>query len=62
MVTHDIDEALVLADELLVLTLAPMRVAARLGIRSPHPRRLEDPELVAIKQRVLTMLQEDRRI
>ena len=60
MVTHDIEEALVLADELLVLTNPPMRVAARLAIDRPHPRRLEDPELVDIKQRVLAMLQKDR--
>jgi len=60
MVTHDIEEALVLADELLVLSNPPMRVAARMGIAMPHPRQLEDPELVDIKQRVLTMLEEER--
>ncbi len=60
MVTHDIEEALVLADELLVLTNPPMRVAARLAISAPHPRQVEDPALAAIKQRVLAMLQKDR--
>ena len=60
MVTHDIEEALLLADELLVLTDAPMRTAARLTIAAAHPRRMEDPELVAIKHRVLAMLQAER--
>ena len=60
MVTHDIEEALVLADELLVLTNPPMRVAARLVLDMPHPRQLENPDLVAIKHRVLAMLQEGR--
>jgi len=60
MVTHDIEEALVLADELFVLTKTPMRAAARLTISAPHPRQVEDPALLAIKHRVLAMLQEDR--
>jgi len=61
MVTHDIEEALVLADELIVLTRPPMRVADRITISMPHPRRLEDPPLVVIKHRVLNMLQEGRQ-
>lgn len=58
MVTHDIEEALLLADELLVLTPPPMQVATRLGLKHPKPRCMEDPDLVAIKSRVLAMLQE----
>ena len=60
MVTHDIEEALLLADELLVLTSRPMQVAARIVMDEPHPRRMEHPRLVALKHRVLTMLQEER--
>lgn len=60
MVTHDIEEALVLADELLVLTRPPMRVADHLAIGQPHPRPLENPECIAIKRRVLDRLAEDR--
>ncbi len=60
MVTHDIDEALLLADELLVLTPPPMQVAARMALEHPKPRRMEDPALLAIKNRVLAMLQEKR--
>ena len=59
MVTHDIDEALLLADELLVLSPPPMQVASRMVLDIPQPRRIENPQLVAIKHRVLAMLQED---
>lgn len=59
MVTHDIEEALHLADELLVLTSLPMQVIAHMALDMPQPRRMEDPRLVAIKQRVLAMLQEE---
>jgi putative hydroxymethylpyrimidine transport system ATP-binding protein len=59
MVTHDIEEALLLADELLVLTSPPMQVAARMVLDVPHPRHMENPQLVAIKHRVMAMLQEE---
>ncbi len=59
MVTHDIEEALVLADALIVLTPPPMRVAARMEIDMPHPRQIEDHRLVSIKHRVLDMLEKD---
>ena len=61
MITHDIEEALLLADELLVLTSLPMQVAARMVLDVPQPRRMENPHLVAIKHRVLDMLQEDNQ-
>ncbi|BBO71341.1 ABC transporter ATP-binding protein [Desulfosarcina alkanivorans] len=60
MVTHDIDEALLLADELLVLSPPPMQVTARMALQVPQPRCMENPQLVAIKHRVLAMLQEER--
>jgi NitT/TauT family transport system ATP-binding protein len=60
MVTHDIEEALLLADELLVLTPPPMQIQARMALEHPKPRRMEDPDLLAIKNRVLAMLQEKR--
>ena len=59
MVTHDIEEALLLADELLVLTPLPLQVVARMALDVSHPRRMEDPGLLAIKHRVLAMLQDE---
>ncbi len=59
MITHDIDEALLLADELIVLTPAPMRIRKRFTLTRPKPRRMNDPLLVELKERMLELLQED---
>ena len=59
MVTHDVEEALLLADDLLVLTAAPMRICERLRLDLPKPRSIADPAFVAIKARVLGRLEEE---
>jgi NitT/TauT family transport system ATP-binding protein len=59
MITHDIEEALVLADEILVLSGRPMRVLERFSLDGPKLRRLDDPQLIRIKEYVLNLLQEE---
>jgi NitT/TauT family transport system ATP-binding protein len=59
MITHDIEEALLLADELIVLTPAPMRIRKRFTLTHPKPRRMNDPLLIELKERMLELLQED---
>jgi len=59
MITHDIEEALRLADEVLVLSGRPMRVLDRFCLPGPKLRRLDDPQLIRIKGHVLTLLQEE---
>ena len=44
-VTHDIDEAVTLADRVIVLAGKPGRIAAELKIDAPRPRRRRDPAL-----------------
>jgi NitT/TauT family transport system ATP-binding protein len=56
MITHDIDEALRLADEILVLGQRPMEVLDRFSLSGPKLRRLDDPELMDIKKYVLSIL------
>lgn len=58
MITHDIEEALRLADEVLVLSGRPMRILDRFSLKEPKPRRLDDPQLIGIKEYVLKLLQE----
>jgi NitT/TauT family transport system ATP-binding protein len=59
MITHDIEEALILADEILVLSGRPMRVLERFSLSGPKLRRLADPQLIEIKEYVLNLLQEE---
>lgn len=59
MITHDIDEALLLADDLLLLSGRPMTIREKFTIVSPKPRKFNDPELLAIKEHVLAKLEGD---
>ena len=58
-VTHDVEEALLLSDEILVLTERPGRLRARLPVTLPRPRTpemLSSPELMALKARLMQLL------
>ncbi|MFF0970797.1 ABC transporter ATP-binding protein [Streptomyces sp. NPDC003703] len=54
LVTHDVDEAIVLADRVLVLDKG--RIGLDLTIDRPHPRSYRDPLLGAYRERLLTAL------
>jgi NitT/TauT family transport system ATP-binding protein len=51
-VTHNIYEAMRLADRVIVFTNSPGRIAADIAVRLPRPRREADPEF----QRMLALL------
>lgn len=58
-VTHDVEEALLLSDEILVLTERPGRLRAHLPVTLPRPRTpemLSSPELMALKARLMQLL------
>jgi NitT/TauT family transport system ATP-binding protein len=58
-VTHDIDEALFLADRVLVMTPRPGRIEAEIPVTIVRPRGLEtltSPEFMTLKRRVLELL------
>ena len=61
MVTHDVEEALLLADDLLVLTAAPMRICERFRLDMPKPRNIADRSFLEIKSRVLARLEKEAR-
>ncbi|MBT0768706.1 ABC transporter ATP-binding protein [Kineosporia sp. J2-2] len=59
LITHDVSEALVLADRLVVLSPRPARIREVVGIDLPRPRDQSSPEFVALRAHVLALLDEE---
>jgi sulfonate transport system ATP-binding protein len=56
LVTHDIEEAVLLADRVLVLGAAPGRIVREIPVGVPHPRGRGSAELGALRGQVLSAL------
>jgi sulfonate transport system ATP-binding protein len=56
LVTHDVDEALVLADRIVVMAPNPGRIATTVAVRLPRPRRRDGHDLRALRSSVLDVL------
>ncbi len=59
MITHDVEEALLLADRLVIVSRRPMRVIETMELESPKPRQASDPGLIGLKERILKVLQKE---
>jgi ABC-type nitrate/sulfonate/bicarbonate transport system ATPase subunit len=56
LVTHDVEEALLLTSRVIVLTERPARIKAEFRVERPYPRHRDDPELIALRRQVLATL------
>ncbi|MGQ9768275.1 MAG: ABC transporter ATP-binding protein [Anaerolineae bacterium] len=52
LVTHNIEEAVFLADRIVVMDTRPGRIAAEVSVDLPHPRQRKGPEFLAMVDRV----------
>jgi NitT/TauT family transport system ATP-binding protein len=56
LVTHDVEEALFLAQRVVVLSDRPARIRAQIAVDLPYPRHRGDPRLAALRHEALRQL------
>lgn len=56
LVTHDVEEALLLAQRVIVFGPRPARIVHQVEVDLPYPRHRDDPALVALRREVLVAL------
>jgi len=56
LVTHDVEEALLMATRIVVFSDRPARVKAEFVVDRPYPRHRDDSELIRLRGEILQML------
>ena len=57
LITHDVEEALLLADKIYVLTARPATLKAEVPVPLSRPRNITDTSLIRLKSELLALLQ-----
>ena len=56
LITHDVEEAIYLADRILVLSPRPTTIQTTFTVDLPHPRKLSDPKAQGLREAILKEL------
>ncbi len=56
LVTHDVEEAIHMADRILILSARPAKIRTVINVPFPHPRKLSSPDVLALKEQILREL------
>jgi ABC-type nitrate/sulfonate/bicarbonate transport system ATPase subunit len=56
LITHDVEEAIYLADRILVLSPRPTTIQTTFQVDLPHPRKLSDPKAQTLREAILKEL------
>ena len=56
MITHDVEEAIALADDIYVLGTQPMDIREIIRLSSPKPRSAAQEGFVAMRERIIESL------
>jgi NitT/TauT family transport system ATP-binding protein len=56
MVTHDVEEALLMATRGIVLSERPARITADVAVDKPYPRHRDDPDIASRRASILALL------
>ena len=57
LVTHDVEEALLLSDRIFVLSARPAKVIAEFSVAKERPRARTDPQIQVLREEILWALQ-----
>lgn len=55
-ITHNLEEAVYLAQRILILTNKPTAIKSEMNVTMPYPRNVTSPEFVAIRKKVTDMI------
>jgi ABC-type nitrate/sulfonate/bicarbonate transport system ATPase subunit len=56
LITHDVEEAIYMADRIIVLSPRPTAIQNTFRVSLPHPRRLSSPEAQGLREAILQEL------